>query len=81
MPPMPRSPSASAIASLCFAVFAFFDKPLPLPFLAPFAVLSPASIGVAAPEGLLLPSSKCPSPEDEISYRTGVEKDQASLPS
>ena len=46
------------MASLCFAVFAFFE----IPFLFPGTAGSGTSIGVAAPEGLLLPSSKWPSP-------------------
>lgn len=53
-----QAPLPSAMASLCFAVLAF----LLMPFLLPGAAGSGTSIGVAAPEGLLLPSSKCPSP-------------------
>ena len=53
-----QAPLPSAIASLCLAVFAF----LLMAFLFPGAGGSATSIGVAAPEGLLLPSSKWPSP-------------------
>lgn len=61
---MSHRPSTNA--SFCFAVLAFFEMPFGFPVTpllpdkaGPF---SPMSIGVAAPEGLLLPSSKWPSP-------------------
>jgi hypothetical protein len=51
----PISTSPSAMASLCLAVLAF----LPTFRFLPFGPSSPGSpTGVAAPDGLLLPSSK-----------------------
>ena len=61
--------SPSAMASRCFVVLAFL-LPL-LRFLAAFA--SPASTGVAVPEGLL-PSSKWPSPVVQQLVRLSLQR-------
>ena len=60
---LPQAPLPSAMASLCLAVLAF----LLMAFRFPGAAGSATSIGVAAPDGLLLPSSKCPSPDVIVS--------------
>lgn len=66
-PLIPRSPSASTIASLCLAVFAFLLFPNP-PLGPRFGPGGSCTLtGVAAPEGRLLASSKCPSPVYQLS--------------
>lgn len=56
--PLLQAPLPSAIASRSLAVLAF----LLMAFRFPGTGGSTTSIGVAAPDGLLLPSSKWPSP-------------------
>jgi len=62
--PIPISSSPSTIRNRSLVVLAFLEVPLAfeVPLFFPFAGRSMTETGVAAPEGLLLPSSKCPSP-------------------
>jgi hypothetical protein len=64
-PLIPMSPSPSIRARRSLVLLAFFDVPFPPRARRPLSAagaISPVETGVAAPEGLALASSKCPSP-------------------